>query len=94
MPDGHERWHVEGIAQGFAPALNVGLAAPLAGLAGDGGHACQCGDGLFAQAANLGHLGHDRCGGDLKRSAFNLSHQLTADRVWAIERSTAFRENL
>jgi len=36
MPDGHESWHVEGIAQGLAPSLNAGLAAPLAGLAGDG----------------------------------------------------------
>ena len=36
MPDGHERWHIEGIALWFAPVLNVGSAAPLAGLAGDG----------------------------------------------------------
>ena len=62
--DGGESGHVDGAAQGGAPAADPGLSLPAPGLAGDRRSAGEAAGLARVEGADLGHLGEDGGGGD------------------------------
>src|SRR3954462_15229050 len=60
-PEGSEE---QGAAHALAPAADHALALPLAGLAGVGRKACEAGDLLLVEGAELGQLGDEGSGDD------------------------------
>jgi hypothetical protein len=64
-PHGDESWHVERIAQGFAPAADEGLALPLAGFAAVRDQPGKASGLLAVQRPDFRQEGEDRCRHDV-----------------------------